>query len=247
VEGARSTQQIVAVTKARRWPDSTPPPTVLRRPLEEVAAEIQIPIRARRSLVVKRILDVAGSLVGLLVLAPLFLLIGVVVRLTSRGPAIFVQERIGQRGRVFRFYKFRTMAADAEQKKADLVHLNEMRGPVFKIRRDPRITRVGAILRKTSLDELPQFWNVLRGDMSLVGPRPPLREEVERYNRQQAQRLSVTPGLTGLWQVSGRSAIPDFDQWVALDIRYARTWTIWLDIKILLKTVVVVLGARGAQ
>jgi exopolysaccharide biosynthesis polyprenyl glycosylphosphotransferase len=238
---------MVAVAKPRRWPDSTPPPTLLRRPLRLVASEIKLQRHPRISLVLKRSMDIVGSVVGLVLLAPLLLLIGIAVRLTSRGPALFVQERCGLRGRTFRFYKFRTMVEDAEARKADLEHLNEMRGPVFKIRRDPRITRLGAILRKASLDELPQLWNVLRGEMSLVGPRPPLPEEVELYNSHQAQRLSVVPGITGLWQVSGRSAVADFDQWLELDLEYARRWSMTLDLRILLKTVVVVVLARGAQ
>jgi lipopolysaccharide/colanic/teichoic acid biosynthesis glycosyltransferase len=139
------------------------------------------------------------------------------------------------------------MVVDAEQRKAELQHLNEMTGPVFKMKRDPRITRLGAFLRKFSLDELPQFVNVLKGDMSLVGPRPPTVDEVERYEAHQAQRLSVVPGITGLWQVSGRNEIADFNQWIELDLEYARSWNFWLDVRILCKTVVVVVTARGAQ
>ena len=171
----------------------------------------------------------------------------VAVRLTSRGPAFFVQDRCGLKGRVFRFYKFRTMVVDAEQRKSELNNLNEMKGPIFKIKRDPRITALGRVLRKLSLDELPQLWNVLRGDMSLVGPRPPTHDEVERYTALHAQRLSVTPGITGLWQVSGRNSLPNFDDWIELDLKYARSWSMWLDLRILAKTVVVVLLTRGAQ
>lgn len=199
------------------------------------------------SLVLKRSLDIVGSALGLLVLSPVFLFVAVLVRATSRGPAIFVQQRCGLKGRAFRFYKFRTMVADAEDRKAALAHLNEMQGPVFKIRNDPRITRLGAILRKTSIDELPQLWNVLRGDMSLVGPRPPTKDEVERYDDRQAQRLSVIPGITGLWQVSGRSSLPQFDTWLELDLEYARRQSLALDLRILMKTVVVVFLAKGAQ
>jgi exopolysaccharide biosynthesis polyprenyl glycosylphosphotransferase len=245
--GRRTTQQIVAVPKPRRWPESTPPPTLLRRPLASVVTDISIKHSTRSSLALKRSLDVACSVLGLVLLAPLFLLLFVIVKLTSRGPAVFVQNRCGLGGRIFKFYKFRTMVPDAEQQKAQLEHLNEMRGPVFKIRRDPRVTKVGAFLRKTSLDELPQLWNVLRGDMSLVGPRPPLPSEVELYTERQAQRLSVVPGITGLWQVSGRSAISDFEQWLELDLRYVNSWTVWLDLKIIVKTFAVVLLARGAQ
>lgn len=194
----------------------------------------------------KRIVDLSGSAIGLLLLAPVLLLIAAAVKLTSRGPALFVQKRCGLRGREFHFYKFRTMVVDAEAKKAALEHLNEMRGPAFKIRRDPRITRLGAVLRKLSLDELPQLWNVLRGDMSLVGPRPPTPQEVELYTTRQAQRLGVMPGLTGLWQVSGRSSIVDFERWIDLDLEYARSWSLWLDLKILVKTLFVVVLMRGA-
>jgi exopolysaccharide biosynthesis polyprenyl glycosylphosphotransferase len=219
----------------------------MRRPLHVVAAEIRPQARSRGSLVLKRMVDVIGSAIGLLLFAPLFLLLIVLVNITSRGPVFFVQDRCGFGGRLFRFYKFRTMVEDAEQRKAQLAHLNEMKGPAFKMRRDPRVTKLGAILRKTSLDELPQLWNVLKGDMSLVGPRPPLPDEVERYDARQAQRLSVMPGITGLWQVSGRNSLPDFDMWLELDLEYARRQSLALDLRILVKTVVVVLLARGAQ
>jgi exopolysaccharide biosynthesis polyprenyl glycosylphosphotransferase len=232
-----------------KWAEATPPPpsTETRRSLAVVAAEINPAMRPRTSLALKRIIDVVGSLVGFIVFAPLFALLSIAVKIASRGPVFFVQDRCGVGGRVFRFYKFRTMVADAEQRKAALEHLNEMKGPVFKIRRDPRVTRIGAILRKSSLDELPQLWNVLKGDMSLVGPRPPLPDEVECYDGRQAQRLSVMPGITGLWQVSGRSSIPDFDRWLELDLTYVRSWSLWLDFRILLKTIIVVFLARGAQ
>ncbi|HEX7702229.1 MAG TPA: sugar transferase [Kofleriaceae bacterium] len=195
----------------------------------------------------KRAIDIVGAVIGLIVLAPVMLLVALALRLSGRGPVIFAQERCGLGGRRFRFYKFRTMVEDAEDQRASLVHLNEMRGPVFKISRDPRITRIGAVLRKSSIDELPQLWNVLRGEMSLVGPRPPLPEEVARYDARQAQRLTVIPGITGLWQVSGRSSIDDFDTWLELDLAYARRWSLWLDLRILAKTIVVVISARGAQ
>jgi exopolysaccharide biosynthesis polyprenyl glycosylphosphotransferase len=242
-------QQAPAVARpVRRWPASTPPPIVEeRRALAEVVAEIEVVERSLGARIAKRTIDIVGSVIGLVVFAPLFVLLALAVRLTSRGPAIFVQERCGLGGRMFRFYKFRTMVEDAEAKKAELAHLNEMKGPVFKIARDPRITRLGTVLRKTSLDELPQLWNVLKGDMSLVGPRPPTPDEVERYHGRQVQRLSVMPGITGLWQVSGRSSLPDFDNWLELDLEYARKQSTWLDLRILLKTVGVVLLAKGAQ
>jgi exopolysaccharide biosynthesis polyprenyl glycosylphosphotransferase len=222
-------------------------PHVVRRNLDEVVAAIEILPRSRGSRVAKRAVDVIGSLVGLIVLSPLLLALALAVKLTSRGPMVFVQQRCGLAGRTFRFYKFRTMVEDADHRKRELEHLNEMKGPIFKIRRDPRITPLGRVLRKLSLDELPQLWNVLRGDMSLVGPRPPTPDEVERYTPRQVQRLSVVPGITGLWQVSGRNDIPDFERWIDLDLQYAQTWSLWLDLRILLKTAVVVALVRGAQ
>jgi exopolysaccharide biosynthesis polyprenyl glycosylphosphotransferase len=232
-----------------RVPPLWHPPAIrtLRRPLAVIAAGIREQPRSKMERVSKRTIDVVGSLAGLVLFSPLFLLLALAVRLTSRGHAIFVQERCGLGGRPFNFYKFRTMVADAEDRKAELAHLNEMSGPVFKIRRDPRTTRVGVLLRKLSLDELPQLWNVLKGDMSLVGPRPPTPDEVECYSVRQAQRLSVIPGITGLWQVSGRNAIADFERWIDLDLEYTEKWSVWLDLRILLKTVVVVILARGAQ
>ncbi len=218
-----------------------------RRPLLLVMAGIEPQVRTRPARAAKRALDVCGSAVGLVLLSPLFILLVLAVRLSSRGPAFFVQERCGLGGQSFRFCKFRTMVVDAEARKAELAHLNEVSGPAFKVSRDPRITRLGAVLRKLSLDELPQLWNVLKGDMSLVGPRPPTPDEVERYTPRQAQRLSVLPGITGLWQVSGRSQIADFDRWIDLDLDYARRWSLWLDLRILCKTVIVVILARGAQ
>ena len=228
-------------TRAAEWGAS------VRHPLDSVVAQIETRPRPRRARFAKRTLDVFGSVLGLIVIAPLLLLISVAVKLTSRGPVVFVQERCGLGGRRFRFYKFRTMVQDAEARKRELEHMNEMTGPIFKIRRDPRITPLGRVLRKLSLDEVPQLWNVLRGDMSLVGPRPPTPDEVARYTPRQAQRLSVMPGITGLWQVSGRSDIPDFERWIDLDLEYVRRWSMWLDVQILLKTVVVVVLVRGAQ
>lgn len=219
----------------------------VRRPLRVVAAEIRELRRTTWQRRAKRAVDVVGSLVALALLAPVFVATALAVRLTSPGPILFVQDRCGLGGRLFRFYKFRTMVVDAEARKTELAALNEMQGPVFKIASDPRITRIGGLLRKLSLDELPQLWNVLKGDMSLVGPRPPTPDEVERYSRRQAQRLAVIPGITGLWQVSGRSEIADFDRWVELDLLYAHTWSVWSDLKILAKTPWVVLTTRGAR
>jgi len=218
-----------------------------RRRFDDVVAAIEAVPRPRGSRIAKRVLDLVGSALGLVLAAPLLLALGLAVKLTSRGPVLFVQQRCGLAGRTFRFYKFRTMVEDADHRKSDLEHLNEMRGPIFKIRRDPRVTALGRVLRKLSLDELPQLWNVLRGDMSLVGPLPPTPDEVERYTARQVQRLSVMPGITGLWQVSGRNDIPDFERWIDLDLEYAQTWSLWLDLRILLKTAVVVALVRGAQ
>jgi exopolysaccharide biosynthesis polyprenyl glycosylphosphotransferase len=242
---ARTTTRERAFALSREAP--LPVKRAETRALADVAAEIRPQPRSLGARFAKRAIDLVGAVVGLAVLAPLFAVVALLVRLTSRGPALFVQERCGLGGRRFRFYKFRTMVEDAEEMKADLAHLNEMSGPIFKIRRDPRITKLGAVLRKTSIDELPQLWNVLKGDMSLVGPRPPIPDEVEYYDARQAQRLSVIPGITGLWQVSGRSSLPDFDHWLELDLQYARRWSLWLDARILCKTVVVVLLAKGAQ
>ncbi len=218
-----------------------------RRPLAIVVADVAPQPRSIRARRTKRVVDVVGAIVALVVLAPVVVLTMLAVRCTSRGPIFFVQDRCGLRGRLFRFYKFRTMVVDAETRKADLEHLNEMHGPVFKMQRDPRITWLGAVLRKLSIDELPQLWNVIKGDMSLVGPRPPTPDEVEQYTPRQVQRLGVLPGMTGLWQVSGRSDIADFERWIDLDLEYAARWSLWLDLRILAKTPIVVLLTRGAQ
>ena len=218
-----------------------------RRSYDDVVAAIEARPRSRGSRVAKRALDVFGSTLGLIALSPILLLLALAIKLTSRGPILFVQQRCGLGGQPFRFFKLRTMVKDADDRKGDLEHLNEMRGPIFKIRRDPRITTLGRFLRKLSLDELPQLWNVLRGDMSLVGPRPPTPDEVERYTPRQVQRLSVMPGITGLWQVSGRNDIADFERWIDLDLEYAHRWSLWLDLRILAKTAVVVVLLRGAQ
>jgi lipopolysaccharide/colanic/teichoic acid biosynthesis glycosyltransferase len=215
--------------------------------LQDVTRTIRPIPRSLFQRVAKRTIDIVGASVTLAVCSPLFVGIAAAVRLSSAGPALFVQPRMGLNGRRFQFYKFRTMVADAEERKAELAHLNEIKGPAFKIQRDPRIHKLGALLRKSSLDELPQLWNVIKGDMSLVGPRPPCVEEVARYNERQVQRLAVIPGITGLWQVSGRNEIQDFEKWIDLDIEYAQTWSIRKDLEILWKTIGVVISARGAQ
>jgi exopolysaccharide biosynthesis polyprenyl glycosylphosphotransferase len=198
------------------------------------------------AMIIKRAMDIVLSGLFLLTFSWLYAAIAAMIKMTSKGPVLFRQERVGMNGRRFTFFKFRSMVIDAERRKAELAHLNEMDGPVFKIKNDPRITRVGRFLRKFSLDELPQMWNVLRGDMSLVGPRPPVPSEVEKYESWARRRLSVRPGITCLWQVSGRNHI-NFQQWMELDLAYIDNWTLGLDFKILLKTVPAVLGGRGAS
>lgn len=200
-----------------------------------------------QQLFLKRILDIAGSIVGLIIVAILLPFIALAIKLDSPGPVFFGQERIGMNGRVFRCWKFRSMHVDAEELKQALLGRNEMQGAIFKITDDPRITRVGSFLRKSSLDEFPQFWNVFKGEMSLVGTRPPTPDEVAAYENWHRRRISIKPGLTGLWQVSGRNQITDFDEIVRLDIEYIERWSLWLDMKILLKTCWVVCAVRGAS
>ncbi|HSW31594.1 MAG TPA: sugar transferase [Longimicrobiales bacterium] len=197
-------------------------------------------------LAVKRALDVVFSAVGLLLLSPVLLLLALAVAADSRGPILYRWEVVGKGGRPFTGYKFRTMVQDADRRKGELMEANEMSGPVFKMREDPRVTRLGRFMRSHSLDELPQLWSVLVGHMSLVGPRPPLKTEWDRFTPHQRLKLSVTPGITCLWQVEGRSGISDFDEWVRLDLEYIRNWSLWLDVKILLRTVLVVTSGQGA-
>jgi exopolysaccharide biosynthesis polyprenyl glycosylphosphotransferase len=197
-------------------------------------------------LMAKRLVDVAIASFLLLLAMPIVSLIALAIKLTSGGTVLFRQTRCGLNGRFFTLYKFRTMVEDAEERRGDLLHLNEMNGPVFKLRSDPRVTWFGRFLRRYSLDELPQLWNVLRGDMSLVGPRPPIPEEVARYQRWQRRRLAMKPGLTCLWQVSGRNDL-DFDRWMQLDLEYIDSWSPMLDFKIMLKTIPAVLSGRGAS
>lgn len=193
---------------------------------------------------IKRAFDVIFSLLVLIFLSPLFLAIALAIKFDSKGPVLFKQKRVGLRGRRFLVYKFRTMVANAEDLKCQLEEQNEMDGPVFKISNDPRITKVGRFLRKTSLDELPQFFNVLMGEMSVVGPRPPIPEEVKQYERWQLRRLSMKPGITCIWQVSGRNSIP-FEEWMKMDMQYIDNWSLKLDFIIFLKTIRTVLRGDG--
>jgi len=196
-------------------------------------------------LIVKRVLDMAVSTLVIVGLSPLLIAIAIVVKLDSPGPILYTSERIGKKARVFRCVKFRTMVRDADGRRAEIMHMNERQGILFKISDDPRITRVGRFLRKYSLDELPQFLNVIRGDMSVVGPRPPIASEVRQYNLSHLRRLDVTPGITGLWQVQARQD-PSFDSYISLDVAYIENWSVWLDIKIILRTIGVVFAGTGS-
>lgn len=199
------------------------------------------------ALAMKRLLDIVISTAALILISPLYLGVAAAIKLTSAGPVYFTQERCGMNGRKFKLYKFRTMVQDAESRLKDLLARNEMSGPVFKMENDPRVTKIGKFLRKFSLDELPQLWNVFLGDMSLVGPRPPLPSEVRQYDPWHQRRLSIRPGITCIWQAGGRNRIKNFDQWVKMDLEYIDHWSLSLDFKILLKTVPAVLSGAGAK
>lgn len=193
----------------------------------------------------KRIFDLVAAILFLALLTPFFIVIGLLVKLTSKGPILYIGERIGHCGKPIKFIKFRTMVADADAKLKDLHAMNEKDGPIFKMRNDPRITPLGRFLRKFSLDELPQLWSVLKGDMSIVGPRPPLPREVELYDERAMQRLSVLPGITCYWQIMGRSNL-SFEEWLELDLKYIQDMNFWLDLQIVLKTPLAVLKGQGA-
>lgn len=228
-----------------------PVPEVVLRVRRELDWESLLPARAagagwRWQRRLKRLLDIVVSFSLLVLLSPLLLVLALLVRLSSPGPIFYPWKVLGARARPFVGYKFRTMVVNAEALKSQMLAHNEMTGPVFKMRNDPRVTRVGRLLRKYSLDELPQLWSVLVGDMSLVGPRPPSAEEFAAFAPWQHGKLAVTPGITCVWQVSGRSEISDFDTWARLDLEYIANWNLWLDLKILLQTVPVVFGGRGA-
>ncbi|MED4635290.1 sugar transferase [Peribacillus frigoritolerans] len=195
---------------------------------------------------IKRLTDIIGSLLGLILLLPVFMIVVIFMKIEdSKGPIFFKQVRIGKDGSEFYMYKFRSMVTDAEDKLKDIIALNEVSGAMFKMKEDPRVTKIGKFIRKTSIDELPQLWNVLKGEMSLVGPRPPLSREVEQYTSFDKQRLLVTPGCTGLWQVSGRNSL-NFEEMVDLDIQYINNRSIYKDIKIILKTVKCMINSDGA-
>ena len=239
----------LSVADAPALPAAAPRPALPALPARTVepATDLDCGLLAasRLQLAAKRAIDIVVSLLALLLTLPIFAITALLIAVTSPGPVFYVQERIGRGGIPFRMLKFRSMYVDADKRKAELAALNEASGPVFKVRRDPRVTPVGRWIRKLSIDELPQLINVLRGEMSLVGPRPPLPEEYAVYDAYALRRLLVSPGLTCIWQVGGRSNI-DFDQWVEMDVEYIRNWSLALDVKLLLKTVPAVLSGHGA-
>ena len=200
-----------------------------------------------RRMLIKRLMDIVGSLIGCVLTLLITPFVALAIKIDSPGPVFFSQTRIGKNGRRFKIWKFRSMYIDAEERKKELEAQNEIKGLMFKMEDDPRITKVGKFIRKTSIDETPQFLNILLGDMSLVGTRPPTEDEFEQYNGYYRRRMSITPGLTGMWQVSGRSDIQDFEEIVKLDLEYIDNWSLMLDIKILFKTVFAVLGRKGSK
>jgi exopolysaccharide biosynthesis polyprenyl glycosylphosphotransferase len=221
----------------------------LNCPIEYVGQFPTIPLHRgdlpEMALMLKRVVDLIFSTLILMAMSPLLIGIAVMIKLGSPGPIFYLSDRIGKRGRVFKCIKFRTMVADADRKRAEIMHLNERDGVLFKVTNDPRITRIGRFLRKYSLDELPQFFNVLKGDMSIVGPRPPIGSEVRQYKLDHLRRLDVMPGITGLWQVHARQD-PSFDSYISLDLAYVENWNIWLDLKIILRTITVVFAGTGS-
>ncbi len=210
--------------------------------LTDKAALINAP---RWQMAIKRTVDIVGASFALVLLSPVFLFTAIAIKLTSPGPVFFAQSRMGKEGREFMFYKFRSMQVGADEERNDLIDLNEMSGPVFKIKEDPRLTSIGCFLRKTSIDELPQLWHVIRGHMSLVGPRPLPTFEALDCSDWESQRFEAKPGITCIWQVSGRSEL-DFETWVRMDVRYIERWSLWLDVKLLLKTIPAVISGKGA-
>ena len=195
---------------------------------------------------IKRLVDILCSFIGLIILSPLLLIVSILIKLDSKGPVFFVQERIGRYGNKFKMYKFRSMVENAEELKEKLIEYNEMNGPMFKIKDDPRITRIGRFIRKTSIDELPQLINIIKGEMSLVGPRPSLSSEVKEFDDWMLMRLQVKPGLTCYWQISGRNDMC-FEDWMKLDLKYIEERSLWVDIKLILKTFFVLFGDKHAR
>ena len=222
---------------------------VWNSPIEYIGQFATIPLHCGRvneiRFLLKRAFDMAFSSLALVVLSPVLLAIAIAIKMDSHGSVLYSSERVGKKGRIFRCFKFRTMVRDADKRRADVMHMNERDGVLFKITNDPRITKFGHFLRKYSLDELPQFFNVLRGDMSVVGPRPPIASEVREYKLSHLRRLDVMPGITGLWQVQGRQD-PSFDSYISLDVTYIDNWSIWLDLKIIARTIGVVFAGTGS-
>lgn len=219
----------------------------MEKSMEVSEYDIIEPKGGKLYLICKRLIDIIASLLGIILLSPIFLIVAVAIKIEDpKGSVFFKQDRCGKNMALFPMYKFRSMVSDAEELLDELKVMNEMDGPAFKIKDDPRITKVGKIIRKTSIDELPQLFNILRGDMSLVGPRPPIPHEVEEYNEYQMQRLLVKPGLTCIWQVSGRNTI-GFDEWVDMDLNYIKNRNLFLDIKLIFKTVGVLFGDENAS
>lgn len=216
-------------------------------PAGDAILTLNQPTMRIRGVILKRTVDIVGGIIGMAITCVLFVILGTAIRLDSPGPVIFAQERIGKNGRHFKMYKFRSMYEDAEKRKKELMDQNEMNGLMFKMENDPRITKVGKFIRKTSLDEFPQFWNVLKGEMSLVGTRPPTVGEFNQYSSYHKRRLAMKPGITGMWQVSGRSDITDFEEVVHLDCEYIDNWSLGLDFKIILETVGQVFRHKGAR
>ncbi|MDY3362004.1 sugar transferase [Clostridium celatum] len=202
--------------------------------------------KSKAYLISKRITDIVLSSIGLLLLSPILIIVAIAIKIDSRGPIIFKQDRVGKDGKIFSMYKFRSMVVNAEELKQQLQSQNEMSGPMFKIKNDPRITKIGRFIRKTSIDELPQLLNVIKGDMSLVGPRPSLPKEVSQFKPWMKERLLVKPGLTCFWQVMGRNNI-SFEEWMKLDIKYVHEMNYWLDIKLIFKTFFVLFGDESAS
>jgi exopolysaccharide biosynthesis polyprenyl glycosylphosphotransferase len=200
-----------------------------------------------RQMFIKRCMDIVGSIVGLILMFIAFIIFAPIIKIQSPGPIFFKQPRVGRNGRRFNLYKFRSMYKDAEERKKELMDQNKIDGNMFKVDHDPRVTPIGRFMRKYSIDELPQFWNVLKGEMSLVGTRPPTEDEFELYKSHHRARLGIKPGITGMWQVSGRSDITNFEEVVALDTQYIANWNLSMDLRILLKTIMVVIKGQGAS